>query len=382
VRGVIQLKKIFQAGRFDVVNTHSRQDTLIAATAARLAKVPLIVRTRHLASPVNSLLTYTWLPNRVTTVSHYVRRQLIERGVPADHVQAIYTPVVLTPRLAHSSLRDELKLAAEAILVGCVAVLRPNKGHLELINAMLPLLRTRPTLHLVLAGGGSPGFEQLQAHIRGSGLSERIHLLGTRRDVPNVLAVNPAVPARNVQELIAWIRTQRGGVSYGSSGVGSSNHLAGELFRMRTGLDMTHVPYRGGGPAMADLIGGTIPMAIMNLPTLIPPAEAGRVRLLGVGTATRVSLKPDLPTIQEQGVADYAVRSWTGAFLQRGTPRAIIETLSAAFKEALETPLARTRLRDIGSEPLFMDPAATDAFVREEYTRWGPVVRAANIRIE
>jgi glycosyltransferase involved in cell wall biosynthesis len=188
VRGVIQLKKIFQAGRFDVVNTHSRQDTLIAATAARLAKVPLIVRTRHLASPVNSLLTYTWLPNRVTTVSHYVRRQLIERGVPADHVQAIYTPVVLTPRLAHSSLRDELKLSAEAILVGCVAVLRPNKGHLELINAMLPLLRTRPTLHLVLAGGGSPGFEQLQAHIRGSGLSERIHLLGTRRDVPNVLA--------------------------------------------------------------------------------------------------------------------------------------------------------------------------------------------------
>ena len=112
------------------------------------------------------------------------------------------------------------------------------------------------------------------------------------------------------------------------------------------------------------------------------PAEAGRVRLLGVGTATRVSLKPDLPTIQEQGVADYAVRSWTGAFLQRGTPRAIIETLSAAFKEALETPLARTRLRDIGSEPLFMDPAATDAFVREEYTRWSPVVRAANIRIE
>jgi tripartite-type tricarboxylate transporter receptor subunit TctC len=151
---------------------------------------------------------------------------------------------------------------------------------------------------------------------------------------------------------------------------------------MRTGLDLTHVPYRGGGPAMADLIGGTIPMAIMNLPTLIPPAEAGRVRLLGVGTATRVSLKPDLPTIQEQGVADYAVRSWTGAFLQRGTPRAIIETLSAAFKEALETPLAHTRLRDIGSEPLFMDPAATDAFVREEYTRWGPVVRAANIRIE
>jgi glycosyltransferase involved in cell wall biosynthesis len=188
VRGIFTLKKILLAGRFDVLNTHSRQDTLIAAPAARLAKVPLIVRTRHLASPVGSLLTYTWLPHRVTTVSHFVRRQLIERGVPHDHVQAIYTPVVLTPRLAHSSLRDELKLSAEAILVGCIAVLRPNKGHLELINAMLPLLRTRPKLHLVIAGGGSPLFEQLKAHITHSGLGERVHLLGTRHDVPNVLA--------------------------------------------------------------------------------------------------------------------------------------------------------------------------------------------------
>jgi glycosyltransferase involved in cell wall biosynthesis len=188
VRDVFALKKILRAGRFDVLNTHSRQDTLIAATAGRLAKVPLIVRTRHLASPVGSLLSYTWLPHRVTTVSHYVRRQLIGRGVPAEHVQAIYTPVVLMPRLEHSTLRDELELSADAILVGCVAVLRPDKGHLELINAMLPLLRTRPKLHLVLAGGGSPGFEQLQAHIAHSDVSDRIHMLGTRRDVPNVLA--------------------------------------------------------------------------------------------------------------------------------------------------------------------------------------------------
>jgi len=188
VRGVFALKKILHTGRFDVLNTHSRTDTLIAATAGRLAKVPLIVRTRHLASPVGSLLSYTWLPHRVTTVSHHVRRQLLGRGVPPDHVEAIYTPVVLTPRLEHSSLRDELKLSADAILVGCVAVLRPNKGHLELINAMLPLLRTRPTLHLVVAGGGSPVFEQLQAHLKHSGLGERVHLLGTRRDVPNVLA--------------------------------------------------------------------------------------------------------------------------------------------------------------------------------------------------
>ncbi|MBC7801630.1 MAG: tripartite tricarboxylate transporter substrate binding protein, partial [Gemmatimonadaceae bacterium] len=108
----------------------------------------------------------------------------------------------------------------------------------------------------------------------------------------------------------------------------------------------------------------------------------GRVRLIGVATAQRVALRPDLPTIQEQGVDDFSVRSWAGAFVPRGTPRAIIDALSAGFRDALETPLAQQRLRNIGSEPLFMDPARTDEFVREEYARWTPLVRAANVRAE
>lgn len=187
-RGIFKVKKILREGRFDVLNTHSRQDTLIAASAGRLANVPLIVRTRHLASEVNSLLTYTWLPHRVTTVSHYVRRQLIERGVAPAHAYAIYTPVVVAAPVEYSTLRSELKLSEQDVLVGCVAVLRPNKGHLELISAISPLLRMRPRLHFVIAGGGSPLFEQLQAQITQCGLTRQIHLLGTRRDVPNVLA--------------------------------------------------------------------------------------------------------------------------------------------------------------------------------------------------
>ena len=187
VRGVFAIKTILRAGRFDVLNTHSRQDTLIAATAGRLAKVPLIVRTRHLASPPTSLLTYTWLPHRVTAVSSAVRRQLILRGVAPERIETIYTPIVFAAPVEHSTLRSELKISNQDILVGCVAVLRPDKGHLSLINAMLPLLRARPHLHLVIAGGGSPLFEQLQTHILHSGLSARIHLLGTRRDIPSVL---------------------------------------------------------------------------------------------------------------------------------------------------------------------------------------------------
>lgn len=244
-------------------------------------------------------------------------------------------------------------------------------------------MRARPDgLTVFISSASNHVFHPIIANETGYDVREAFLGVAMLVDVPNVLAVHPSVPVQNVGELVAWVGRQRGGVSYGSSGVGSSNHLAGELLRLRTGMDLTHVPYRGGGPAMTDLIGGTIPMAVMNLPTLIPPAEAGRVRLLGVGTAERVSLRPDLATIQEQGVADYAVRSWTGAFVPRGTPQAIIQTLSITFKEALETPQLRQRLRDIGSEPLFMDPATTDAFVREEYTRWGPLVRAAGIRIE
>jgi tripartite-type tricarboxylate transporter receptor subunit TctC len=216
----------------------------------------------------------------------------------------------------------------------------------------------------------------------GYDVREVFHGMAMWVDVPNVVAVHPSVPARDVQELIAHIRATPGGMSFGSSGVGSSNHLAGELFRMRTGLDMTHVPYRGGGPVLADLIGGTIKLAFMNLPTVIPPAEAGRVRVIAVCTGQRVSLRPDLPTVAEGGVPDYAVRSWTGLFAPKATPDAIVQKMSQLSKEVLETQQMRARLAELGSEPIWMDAAATDRFVREEYDRWTPVVRAAGVKIE
>lgn len=198
-------------------------------------------------------------------------------------------------------------------------------------------------------------------------------------DVPNVLAAYPGFGVTNVQELIAKVRATRGGVSYASSGVGTSNHLAGELFRLRTGLDLTHVPYRGGGPALNDLIAGTVPIGFMNLPTVVPPASDGRVRILAVCTAERVSIRSDLPTVTEQGVPDFAIRSWMGLFAPRGTPAPIIERLATAVRESLALPQVAGRLVAIGSEPLLMPPAETDAFVRQEFERWAPVVRAAGI---
>lgn len=188
VRGVLKIRQILKRGAFDVLNTHSRRDTIIAATAGRLAGTPLIVRTRHLANRVNSLLTYTWLPHCVTTDSQYVRKQLIEKGVPQDRVETIYTPLLKQAPVERSTLRDELGLSSSDVLVGCVAVMRANKGHAELLHAMAPLLAERSNLHLIIVGEGAPVFQQVQALAQRLKLQDRVHLLGRRDDIANVMA--------------------------------------------------------------------------------------------------------------------------------------------------------------------------------------------------
>jgi tripartite-type tricarboxylate transporter receptor subunit TctC len=243
--------------------------------------------------------------------------------------------------------------------------------------------RARPDgLTLLVSSASNHVFHPLISTEVGYDVREALTGIAMLVDVPNVVAVNPALGVSSIQELIAKVRATPQGLSFGSSGVGSSNHLAGELFRLRTGLDLTHVPYRGGGPALADLLAGTIRLAFMNLPTVIPPMEAGRLRVLAVGTDVRVPSRPEIPTVQEQGVPDYAVRSWTGLFAPRGTPQPVIERMAAAMKDILEIPAVRGRLVEMGSEPLFMSPQETDRFVRAEYDRWGPVVRAANVKAD
>lgn len=186
-RGIFTIKRILQQGRFDVLNTHSRQDTIIAAPAGRLAGTPLIVRTRHLSSKINSLLSYTWFPQRITTVSEYVRRQLLAKGVPESNIETLHSPVVLPPMPTSSTLRSELRLADSDVIVGCVAVMRPNKGHEILLEAIAPLLKSRPNLHLVLVGSGSPTYERVVRKIADLDIGKQTHLMGTRKDVPNLL---------------------------------------------------------------------------------------------------------------------------------------------------------------------------------------------------
>jgi tripartite-type tricarboxylate transporter receptor subunit TctC len=242
------------------------------------------------------------------------------------------------------------------------------------------VVRARPDGYTLLVSSASNHvFHALVSPDLGYDVREALPGIAMMVDVPNVLAVNPALGVSSVPELLAKIRATRGGMSFGSSGIASSNHLAGELFRMMTNTELTHVPYRGGGPVATDLSAGVIPMAFMNLPTVIGPAAAGRLRVIGVGTEERVRFRPDIPTIAEQGLPGYAVRSWTGLFAPRRTSRPIIDRLAEAMRQALDNTTIKTRLTDLASEPIFMTPEATDAFVRAEFDRWGPVVRAANV---
>lgn len=156
--------------------------------------------------------------------------------------------------------------------------------------------------------------------------------------MPMAVAVNSKVPATNVQELIALAKSKPGTITFGSAGPGTSQHMAGELFQVVTGTRLMHVPYRGSGPAITDLLGGQIDMVIETLPALLPQVASGKIRLLGVTTSTRATALPDLPTLMEQGVKDYSVATTYALLAPAGTPPAVVEKLSAGMQRPLRWP--------------------------------------------
>ncbi|CAB3889058.1 N-acetyl-alpha-D-glucosaminyl L-malate synthase [Achromobacter ruhlandii] len=188
-RAVYGIRSILARGKFDVLNTHSRRDTVIAAMAGRLAGTPLIVRTRHLAKRPGSLWSYTRLPHRVVAVSDYVAGQMLERGVPQSHVMTVSDAIPIAPNDGRSSLREELGISRDAIVIVCVAHLRPQKGQGLLLSAAAPLINGPADIHLVFAGEGSQ-LNALKDTARRLACETRIHFLGRRADIGNVLAAS------------------------------------------------------------------------------------------------------------------------------------------------------------------------------------------------
>ena len=198
---------------------------------------------------------------------------------------------------------------------------------------------------------------------------------------PHVLAVHPSVPAHNVAELAALARSEPGKYGYASAGAGTPAHLAGELFKLALAIDLTHVPFKGGGPGIAATVAGHVPIAISALPTALPFAKAGAVRSLAVMSARRSPVLPDVPTMAEAG-SPLEADILTGLLVRAGTPREIVDRLHREIVKAMTEPGFRQRLLELGFEPVANTPEQFAEWIVVEIAKWGKVIRDANITVQ
>ncbi|MFC0389054.1 Bug family tripartite tricarboxylate transporter substrate binding protein [Muricoccus vinaceus] len=199
-------------------------------------------------------------------------------------------------------------------------------------------------------------------------------------NAPNLLVVGNHVPARTLQEFLAWARTQRGGASYASAGNGTSSHLAGELLKQRTGVPLEHVPYRSGAQALTDIISGQVAMTVYQVTAVLPFVRDGKMRALATTSARRLEWTPDVPTVEEQGVAPFDVAAWHGLFAPANLPAPVLDRIFHALTTALNDPKLRPKLNEQGLEPVGMAPAAFRPWLEADIAKWREVVRAGNIK--
>ena len=199
---------------------------------------------------------------------------------------------------------------------------------------------------------------------------------------PNVLLVHPSVPATNLREFIALLKASPGKYVYGSAGNGTSQHISGELFKAMAGVQMQHVPYRGSGQMVPELLGGTLPVAFDNIATGIPHMKTGKLRALAVTTARRSSVAPDVPTMAESGLTGYELSSWQAVFAPAGTPPAIVDRLYTEIGRILRMPDVAKRLGDLGLDLSGMAPAELAAVIRADVPRLGKVVRDSGAKAD
>jgi len=199
---------------------------------------------------------------------------------------------------------------------------------------------------------------------------------------PNVLVVNPSIPVGNVREFIAYAKANPGKLNFGSGSTGSAGHLAGELFNTMAGVRMVHVPYKGAGPAMQDLVGGQIQLMFDNLASSLGQIKAGRVKALAVTTAKRTSLAPDLPTISESGLPGFDISTWFGVFVPAKTPQPIVDKLHAELIRALAMPDVREAMIKLGAEPVGSSPQEFAAYIKSEADKYAKLVKASGAKAD
>jgi tripartite-type tricarboxylate transporter receptor subunit TctC len=198
----------------------------------------------------------------------------------------------------------------------------------------------------------------------------------------NVLAVHPSVPAKSVRDLIALAKENPGDLDYASAGIGTFQHLGGELFKLMAGVDMVHVPFRGGGPSMLSVVGGHTKVTFPSLAQTVPYIRSGALRALGTGGRARSPVLPDVPTIAEAGVPGYEAVNWWGIMAPAGTPRAVVDRLNGEIAAVLKSTEVQKQLASEGATPVLMTPEAFGAFVARETEKWGGVVQQGGLKTQ
>ena len=210
-----------------------------------------------------------------------------------------------------------------------------------------------------------------------------LRVLAIVTDTPAVMIVHPMVAAKSIAEFVAYAKQNPGKLNFGSAGTGGVGHLSGEMFKHMVGIEMTHVPYKGAGPALADLIAGHIQLTFETLGTALPPIKAGLVRPLGVTSAERIADLPELPTIAESGYPDYRATVWYGAAAPAGVPEQIVQTIRASFNRALDDEMFRASLTKVGFPPQRpRGQGEIDKFVAADRAGWAAVIKALKISLD
>ncbi len=265
-----------------------------------------------------------------------------------------------------------------------VNVLAENRSGAGGVIGTMDVVRAAPDGHTILSGNIGPQSIAYSLFRNLPYRPEQLAPVSCMIRGPNVLVVHPSVPATSVPEFVAWLKANPGGRSYGSPGVGQSPHLSAVWFTQLTGTDAIHVPFRGAGPAMIDLVAGNIQFMFDNLTTAIEQIRAGRVRALAVTTADRNSQLPDVPAAQETmpELAPYDVSTWFGIFLPGATPAPVVRALNAEIQALVNDPATQSRFLTMGGVPAATDPEAFAIFVRAEIEKWGTVIRREGLQME
>ena len=246
----------------------------------------------------------------------------------------------------------------------------------------------------VVAKSAPDGYTLLMGHVNSHGIAPNLFKkmpYDPIRDfaavayvgyVPNVLALHPSVPARSVKELIVLAKTKPGSLNYASSGNGSTQHLAGEMFKQLTGTSIVHVPYKGSGDAIRDLLAGVVSMNFDTMPPVMEHIRNGKLRGLAISTPNRLSQLPEVPTFVEEGITGFDVTNWYGVMAPGGTPRELVLKLNADINKAMQVPEVRARLEQVGTQLKEQSAAEFEAYMKAELAKYAKLIKDTDIRIE